>query len=59
MKVLHEDFLATVEGGSGPSCSQAAGWLFGAGVGFLLIPGLQAVGATLILSSGLGATCRD
>jgi hypothetical protein len=56
MKKLEIMEMENISGGT-VSCSQAAGWLFGGGLVFMLIPGLQPLGATLIASSALGATC--
>jgi hypothetical protein len=55
MKQLKIAEMECISGGI--SCSRAAGWLFGGGVIFMLIPGLQPLGATLIASSALGAAC--
>jgi hypothetical protein len=55
MKKLEIMEMESISGGV--TCSQAAGWLFGGGIIFCLIPGLQPLGATLIASSTLGATC--
>jgi hypothetical protein len=57
MNKLELKQMEVIEGGV--SCSQASGWLFGAGLAFLLIPGLAPLGITLLASSSLGATCND
>lgn len=60
MKKMEIEQMENLQGGlTAPGCSQAAGWLFGAGVGICLFPGLLPLGIALMASSSVGAMCND
>jgi hypothetical protein len=58
MKTMSLNQMEMVGGGK-VGCSQAAGWLFGAGLGLCMIPGLLPLGIAIAASSSIGAVCHD
>lgn len=60
MKTITLNQMEMIEGGwKEPGCSQAAGWIFGAGIALCMIPGFLPLGIVIAASSSVGAACHD